>query len=267
MAYITVTPLKTSNSMPILTGTVDFTRFDEKGIARETIEIEINYNVYKLFDGRLGIDEKVIPNVWKLHFDTPLYQGVYDVEARVVDVKTRATITKDSTKGELTIEAIPYQILEQQKNLTILQKVALVAGLMDSVGKMFGGQNGVGGNPAVHPSLDDDSSTSLAGRSDQERGEDARVKDKEKRAKATTAPVPPKKHPMKSTDSGAAAPDIEAPDSAQAKDALASITSAEIEAASSTPEMRAAPDLAKSLIQNNPGGTGNAATDVGSPFG
>jgi hypothetical protein len=28
-----------------------------------------------------------------------------------------------------------------------------------------------------------------------------------------------------------------------------------------------APDLAKTLIQNNPGGTGNVATDVGSPFG
>jgi hypothetical protein len=29
----------------------------------------------------------------------------------------------------------------------------------------------------------------------------------------------------------------------------------------------AAPDLATTIIQNNPGGTGNAATDVGSPFG
>ena len=267
MASITVKPLRTSNTMPILTGTVDYTRIDAKGIPRETIEVEINYVVYKLFDGKLGVDEKVTPNVWKLHFDSPLFEGTYNVEARVVDVNTRATLAKDTTNGELIIEPVPYQILEQQKNLTILQKVALVAGLMDSVGKMFGGQNGVGGNPAVHPSLDDDSSTSLAGRSDQERGSDARIIDKEKRAKATTAPIPPKKHPMKSTDSGAAAPDIEVPDAGQAKDALAGITSAEIEAASSTPEMRAAPDLVNSLIQSNPGGTGNAATDVGSPFG
>jgi hypothetical protein len=223
MASITVTPLRTTNTAPILTGTVDFTRIDAAGVPRETIEIEINYNVYKLFDGKLGVDEKVAPNVWKLHFDSPLFEGTYDVEARVVDVNTRAVLAKDITNGELTIEPVPIEILEQQTNMTILQKVALVSKLMDSVGKMFGGQNGVGGNPAVHPSLDDDSSTSLAGRSDQERGEDPRIKDKEKRAKATTAPVPPKKHPMKSTDSGASKPDIEAPDSKQSKDLLAGL--------------------------------------------
>jgi hypothetical protein len=223
MAYITVKPLRTTNTTPILTGTVDFTRIDSSGVARENIEVEINYNVYKLFDGRLGIDEKVIPNVWKLHFDSPLFEGTYDVEARVVDANTGSMIAKDSTNGELIIEPIPVEILEQQSNMTILQKVALVSSLMNSVNKMFGGQNGVGGNPSVHPSLDDDSSTSLSGRSDQERGEDPRVKDKEKRQKATTAYLPPKNHPMKSTDSGAAAADIETPDSGQAKDALSKL--------------------------------------------
>jgi hypothetical protein len=247
--------------MPILTGTVDYTRIDAKGIPRETIEVEINYVVYKLFDGKLGVDEKVTPNVWKLHFDSPLFEGTYNVEARVVDVNTRATLAKDTTNGELIIEPVPYQILEQQKNLTILQKVALVAGLMDSVGKMFGGQNGVGGNPAVHPSLDDDSSTSLAGRSDQERGSDARIIDKEKRAKATTAPIPPKKHPMKSTDSGASKPDIEPPNEDETKALLAQM------ADPAAGYITASPDLAQTLIENNPGGTGNAATDVGSPFG
>jgi hypothetical protein len=223
MAAITVKPLRTTNTAPILTGTVDYTRIDATGVPRETIEVEINYNVYKLFDGRLGVDEKVTPNVWKLHFDSPLIEGTYDVEARVVDVNTRAVLAKDKTNGELIIEPLPVEVLEKQQNLTILEKVALVSGLMNSVNKMFGGQNGVGGNPAVHPSLDDDSSTSLAGRSDQERGEDPRIKDKEKRAAATTAPVPPKKHPMKSTDSGASKPDIEAPDSGESKDALSKI--------------------------------------------
>ena len=244
MANITVKPLRTSNTMPILTGTVDYTRIDSTGVPRETIEVEINYNVYKLFDGRLGIDEKVTPNVWKLHFDSPLFEGTYNVEARVVDVNTRATLAKDNTNGELIIEPVPVEILERQNNLTILQKVALVSSLMNSVNRLFGGQNGVGGNPAVHPSLDDDSSTSLAGRSDQERGEDPRIKDKEKRAAAATASIPPINHPMKSTDSKTVAPDIEPPEFTQGKD-----------------------DLAKLLIQNNPGGTGNAATDVGSPFG
>ena len=261
MPTITVTPLRTTNTVPTLTGTVDFARFDATGAAKETIEIEINYNVYKLFDGRLGLDEKVTPNVWKLHFDSSLFEGTYDVEARVVDVNTRKVLAKDNTNGELTILPVPVEVLEKQQNLTILQKVALVAGLMNSVNKMFGGQNGVGGNPAVHPSLDDDSSTSLAGRSDQERGEDARVKDKEKRASKTTAPIPPKKHEMSSTDSGASKPEIEPPDEEETKKLLAEM------ADPAAGYITASPDLSQTLIQNNPGGTGNAATDVGSPFG
>lgn len=244
MSRIDVFPLRTSNSAPTLTGSVDYVRIDKTGVPREIIEIEINHNIYRLFDGRLGIDETVTPNIWQLHFDSPLYEGTYDVEARVIDIETKQTIAQDSTNGELVILPIPTATIQKQKDMTILEKVAVVTGLMSSVGKLFGGQNGIGGNPGVHPTLDDDSSTSLAGRSDTERGEDPRVKDKQKRAAATTAPIPPAKHPMNSTDSGASPPEIEAPEADDAKQ-----------------------DLAKTLIQNNPGGTGNAATDVGSPFG
>jgi hypothetical protein len=171
MATITVKPLTTANASPTLTGTVSFQRFDVNKNPKETVEIIINYRTYKLFQ-QIGLDETVTPNVWKLQFDEYLYPGTYEIDARVVDVNTKAVIASDTTNNELTILAPPIN----QPKMTLLQKVALVSALMSSVNKLFGGQNGIGGNPAVHPTIGDDASTSLAGRADQERAEETRVK-------------------------------------------------------------------------------------------
>jgi hypothetical protein len=82
--------------------------------------------------------------------------------------------------------------------MTIPQKVMLVAGLLDAVSKIpgGGGNSGVGGNPSVHPNIDDDSSTDLCARADKERDEEVTVKDKDKRQEANKIPKPPKKHPF-----------------------------------------------------------------------
>jgi hypothetical protein len=86
----------------------------------------------------------------------------------------------------------------KQKSMTIPQKVALVAGLLDAVSKIpgGGGNSGVGGNPSVHPTEDDDGSTTAAGRADKERDTDPRVTSKDARQKANSIPRPPIKHPF-----------------------------------------------------------------------
>lgn len=193
MPSIAVKPLQTTNASPTLTGTVSFERFDASRNPKETIEIIINYKTYKLFQ-QVGLDESVTPNVWKLQFDETFYPGTYEVDARVVDVTTKKVLASDTTNNELTILPPPTN----QPKMTLLQKVALVSALMNSVSKGFGGQNGIGGNPAVHPTIGDDSSTSLFGRADQERSEDSSVKDKKKRADANKNASPPKKHPLTS---------------------------------------------------------------------
>jgi len=187
MATITVKPLTTANASPTLTGTVSFQRFDVNKNPKETIEVIINYKSYKLFQ-QIGLDETVTPNVWKLQFDEYLYPGTYEIDARVVDVNTKAVIASDTTNNELTILAPPIN----QPKMTLLQKVALVSALMNSVSKGFGGQNGIGGNPAVHPTIGDDSTTSLAGRADQERPQEPRVIDRKKRQEPNQNPIPPK---------------------------------------------------------------------------
>jgi hypothetical protein len=198
--FIKVNPLSTYDSTPILTGTVKFDR-----LQNQTIEITVNYITYKLFQGNLGLDETVTPNVWKLHFSSPLYPGNYDVEARVIDVTNNIIIVSDNVYGELSI-ARPTLASPQVKSqsLTIPQKVALVAGLLNEVSKLpgSGGNSGVGGNPSVHPTVDDDCTTSLPGRADKEREEDPRVKDKDKRQKPNKIPKPPKSHPFPIVGSG-----------------------------------------------------------------
>ena len=202
MAKITVKRLATSNNMPTITGTVEFERFDSFGNAKHTIQVYVNYNKYKLFDGNLGVDEKVTPNVWKLHFNSPLYPGTYDIEAQIVDVNTNTVVASDDTLDELTVTNPPVVTYATPKSnpLTILGKVALVAGLMNNLQKMFGGQNGIGDNPSVHPAQDDQISTHLGGRGAQERNEHPTVKDKEKRQKKNVIPVPvPRPDEFKST--------------------------------------------------------------------
>jgi len=198
--FIKVNSLSTTNPTPILTGTVKFDRMQN-----QTIEITVNYITYKLFQGNLGIDETVTPNVWKLHFSAPLYPGNYDVEARVIDVTNNIIVVSDNVYGELTITRPQSTSLQaRSRNLTIPQKVALVAGLLDAVSKLpgSGGNSGVGGNPSVHPVIDDDCTTSQPGRADHEREEDPRVKDKDTRQKPNKIPKPPKSHPFSVVGSG-----------------------------------------------------------------
>jgi hypothetical protein len=192
--FIRVNPLSTTNPTPILTGQVNFER--QKN---QTIQITVNYITYKLFDGNLGLDESVAPNVWKLHFSGALYPGTYDVEASVVDVTNNIIIVSDNVYGELVIKRPTTTSMQyKQKSMTIPQKVALVAGLLDAVSKIpgGGGNSGVGGNPSVHPTEDDDGSTTAAGRADKERDTDPRVTSKDARQKANSIPRPPIKHPF-----------------------------------------------------------------------
>jgi hypothetical protein len=192
--FIKVNPLSTTDTTPILTGTVKFER-----LKNQTIQVTVNYITYKLFDGNLGLDETVTPNVWKLHFSSPLYPGRYDVEASVVDVTNNIILVSDNVYGELSvIQPAPASVQAKAQSLTIPQKVSLVAGLLNEVSKLplSGGNTGVGGNPSVHPTIDDDGTTSLPGRADKERKEDPRVTSKKKRQEANKIPRPPIKHPF-----------------------------------------------------------------------
>jgi len=192
--FISVDPLSTTSQTPILTGKVKFERNKN-----QTIQITVNYVTYKLFGGNLGLDETVTPNVWKLHFSSPLYPGKYDVEANIIDVQSNTIINSDNVYGELNVNFPPAtSVQHKQQSMTIPQKVMLVAGLLDAVSKIpgGGGNSGVGGNPSVHPNIDDDSSTDLCARADKERDEEVTVKDKDKRQEANKIPKPPKKHPF-----------------------------------------------------------------------
>jgi hypothetical protein len=239
MASITVKPLATMNASPTITGTVSFQRFDSNRDPKETIEIIVNYKSYKLFQ-QVGLDETVTPNIWKLQFDEYLYPGTYEIDARVIDVNTKTVLASDTTNNELTILPPPVN----QPKMTLLQKVALVSLLMSSVSKMFGGQNGIGGNPAVHPTIGDDASTSLAGRSDQERPQDPRAKSNVDRAKSNKNPIPPK-CPMTvtagdNTLSGEDSPDFEPGNFDQFKEQMGDTLSRANEAVRDAPDEAAA---------------------------
>jgi hypothetical protein len=204
---ITVNSLATSNTAPTLTGTVVFDR--SKG---QSISVKVNYITYKLFAGNLGLDESVSPNIWKLHFSSPFAIGVYPVEANVLDASvlenagaaTEISLATNSG-GSLQITGPTAADLSRSvNNITIPQKVAIVANLLNEVNKLpgSGGSGGVGGNPSVHPTVNDDITTGLPGRADRERDEDPRVKDKDKRQAANKLPLPPKQHPFNVVGAG-----------------------------------------------------------------
>jgi len=179
MASISIMPLATSNTAPMLTGYVDFKRFDGNGNAKETLSVYVNYRKYTLFDGNLGLDESIKPNKWKLHFSQNLAPGTYQVEAYVSDVNTDTIIASDAKETGITITQ-PTAVQVKQQNPTLLEKVATVALLMASLDKLFGGKNGISPVPSVHPTLNDDASTSLLGRGKEESAEDTVRKSKEK---------------------------------------------------------------------------------------
>lgn len=204
MAKITVNALTTYNQTPTISGTVEFERFDTAGNPKQTIQIVINYTVYKLFGGNLGLDETQTPNVWKLHFDYPLYPGIYDIEANVIDVATNTIVASDSTTNELRIENRPtYIAYPKPPELSLLQKFLLVNSLMNQMNRLFGGKNGITPLPSVHPVADDQSSTSDFARGNDERNQNAVVKNADERAKANKAPNgKPDPHPVTSSGGG-----------------------------------------------------------------
>ena len=204
---ISVNKLTTANSMPTITGTAVFNRFDSLGNPDQAIEIILNYRPFYLFEGQLGLVETSTPDtyIWRLHVDAPLYPGTYDVEANIYNVADDQIVTSDRSFNEITI-LDPYRqygnrpVAPAKKSLA--QKAAVVAGLMNSLSNMFG-NSGVGGpSPAVHPVQDDQASSPLVGRGNEERSEDPRVKSKEQIV--DTAPLPPPKHNFTVTDAAAA---------------------------------------------------------------
>jgi hypothetical protein len=202
MAKITIDPQSTYNQTPIITGTVEFQRFDNQGNPKETIEIILNYTRYTLFDGNLGLNEYNYPFIWKLHLTAPLYPGTYDIEANVIDLTTNTIIASDDTKNELVINRItnPYAY-PKPKDLSLFQKFQLVNALMNSMDKLFGGKNGIAPVPSVHPVADDQSSTTEMGRGKEERNQHPVPKSKDKTAKPNKATKPPKQN-FNATDPG-----------------------------------------------------------------
>jgi hypothetical protein len=202
MTSISITPLSTSNTAPMLTGYVDFQRFDSLGgKPKETISVYVNYTKYTLFDGNLGLDETVTPNKWKLHFSNKLYPGTYQVEAYVSDIASDTIIASETKEVGLTItQPTPVEI--KQQNPTLLEKVATVALLMASLDKLFGGKNGIAPVPSVHPVLNDEASTALVGRGKEEANEDTMRKSKDKTVRKGNVKANPVKN--KAVDPAAA---------------------------------------------------------------
>lgn len=201
MTKITVKKLTTSNTTPTLTGTVEFQRFSAPGKAKESIEVYVNYVPYRLFEGNLGLDETKTPNEWKLHFDSPLYPGTYDVEAIVYDIATNQILASDETFNELTITAPPTRRSAAQQQYDLRQRYQRLNLLMNSINLLFGGKSGLTPLPSVHPTLDDQSTTALPAGGNEERAEDPRAKSKDK-TRMKGVPLPPKKTEFASVDPG-----------------------------------------------------------------
>jgi hypothetical protein len=205
--YIDVNRLSTANSMPTISGTAVFNRFDSLGNPDQAIEVILNYRPYYLFEGNLGLVNTDIPGVyvWRLHVDSPLYPGTYDVEANIYSVNTDQILASDNSVNELTILNPQRRYGGQPApaaNKSLAQKAAVVAGLMNSLSNMFG-NSGVGGpSPAVHPVQDDQASSPLVGRGNEERSEDTMVKSKD--TVKDKAYVPAKNHSFGATDPGSA---------------------------------------------------------------
>ena len=198
MTKITVKKLTTSNTTPTLTGTVDFQRFSMPGKAKESIEVYVNYVPYRLFEGNLGLDETKTPNEWKLRFDAPLYPGTYDVEAIVYDIATNQILASDDTTDELIITA-PTRTSVAQQQYNLRQRYQRLNLLMNSINLLFGGKSGLTPLPSVHPTLDDQSSTTLLAAGNEERSEDPRPTSDQK-TKVKDAALPPGKHAFRATD-------------------------------------------------------------------
>jgi hypothetical protein len=245
MPSITVKRLSTANTMPTITGTVEFERFDSSGIPKESFEVYVNYNTYRLFEGNLGVDESKTPNEWKLRFDSPLFPGTYDVEATVYDVNTNQILASDDSKDELIIIA-PPQGTTQDNSFDLRQRYLRLNLLMNSLNTLFGGKNGLSPLPSVHPTQDDQSSTTLMASGKEERSQHPVPKSKDKVVdRANIA----QKANLKVVDSAAivaGVPDIPPPSSA---DILSQMGEYDAAAQAATEAVRSAPDTAAEAAQ------------------
>jgi hypothetical protein len=250
MASITVKRLSTSNTTPTITGTVEFERFDSRGNPKETIQIIINYNTYKLFENGLGIDETKTPIVWKLQIDSPLFPATYDVEANVIDVVTKRILAADDTTDELIIQSPPITPGVQQPKMSIAQKVALVSGLMNSVNSLFGGRNGLTPLPSVHPTNDDDSSTALAARGKEERPQDPSVKSMKTTQDKGNPETPPTVVNDKTSNQQMGTQEVTSPEQLDQLANDFSFMSPTDSLENAMEAIRSSPDLAQTLIQS-----------------
>jgi len=167
MAKITIDNLSTYDLNPLITGTVEFERFDSLGNPKQTFQIVINYMTYKLFEGNLGVNEKVTPNIWKLKINTQLYYGTYEVEAQIIDIATNRVV--ESATKNIIIQRPPQRnSYIQPKNLSLYQKFMAVNMLMGALDRMFGGKSGIKPIPSVHPVRDDQASTTEIARGKEE---------------------------------------------------------------------------------------------------
>jgi hypothetical protein len=245
MPSITVKRLSTSNTTPTITGTVEFERFDSRGNPKESFEINVNYIQYRLFDGNLGVDETKTPNEWRLQFDSALFPGTYDVEATVFDVNTNQILASDDTVNELIITA-PPRGTQLDNSFDLRQRYLRLNLLMNSLNTLFGGRNGLSPLPSVHPTQDDQSSTSLMAGGSAERGQHLVTKSKDNVVdRANTG----QKANLKVVDSAAivaGVPDIPPPSSA---DILSQMGEYDAAARAATEAVRSAPDTAAAAAQ------------------
>lgn len=198
MPSITVNPIATTNTVPMITGSVSLDR--KKG---HTINVILNYETYELFDGNLGLEEypvslditggnTEIPGMWKLHLSDPLPTGIYEVEAYVID-KDNKIIASDDSENEVTIYVDPTTTGTPPQ--TLLEKVNKLSALMAAFNMLSMAAQSAFNSKGVHPVTNDDSSTHLHGRGKEEAAKSAEEKDrKKKKLKGATAqpvPVPP----------------------------------------------------------------------------
>ena len=200
MAKITIDNLSTYDLNPLITGTVEFERFDSLGNPKQTFQIVINYMTYKLFVGNLGVNEKVTPNIWKLKINTQLYYGTYEVEAQIIDIATNRVV--ESATKNIIIQRPPQRnSYIQPKNLSLYQKFMAVNMLMGALDRMFGGKSGIKPIPSVHPVRDDQASTTEIARGKEESPQHPVPKSREQTSKGNNGTVA-KKDPHKATSSG-----------------------------------------------------------------
>ena len=200
MTKITIDNLSTYDLNPLITGTVEFERFDSLGNPKQTFQIVINYMTYKLFEGNLGVNEKVTPNIWKLKINTQLYYGTYEVEAQIIDIATNRVV--ESATKNIIIQRPPQRnSYIQPKNLSLYQKFMAVNMLMGALDRMFGGKSGIKPIPSVHPVRDDQASTTEIARGKEESPQHPVPKSREQTSKGNNGTVA-KKDPHKATSSG-----------------------------------------------------------------